>query len=250
MQQKTRRHQFTFYESYFDAVESLPRSRRYETLQALILYALEGIYPKELKGASKGVFDAIRPNLDSSRVRAEKALRSRSREEPSPAPDVLLPSSHPQAALENKHAFEIENEYEKENENEYEYEYEKEIETEKEKEKEKEKENEGEGEGRAREEAPGPCPAEGDGRSASSLSARQNSEFSENFTDASLILQAPYKAMLREDPNLIYFWRALLDTGQGGIPLSPGEQRALLEELRGLPPWERACYLTEAASKK
>lgn len=232
MQQKARRHQFTFYESYFDAVESLPRSRRYETLQALILYALEGIYPQGLKGPSKGVFDAIRPNLDSSRVRAEKALRSKAREELTPTPEVLLPASPSRAAWEK----------EPEIENKYEYESEKETDSENEKENEKEKE----GEGSACLEHRGGCPAGEKFASAPALSENQNSNSSEHSTDTSLILQAPYKIMLREDPNLIYFWRALLDTGQGGRPLSAAEQRRLLEELKSLPPWERAGRLTEA----
>ncbi len=236
MQQKARRHQFTFYESYFDAVESLPRSRRYETLQALILYALEGIYPQGLKGPSKGVFDAIRPNLDSSRVRAEKALRSRSREESSPTPELLLPASPPQAAWEK----------EKENKIEYESEYEKEKENENE--IETEKENEGEGSVRFADRSGRPAGEKL--ASAPALPENQNPNSSEHFADSSLILQAPYKAMLREDPNLIYFWRALLDTGQGGRPLSAAEQRKLLEELQALPPWERAGRLTEVETRK
>ena len=86
-----RRKQFTFYASYIDNVMKLPKCRRFETLLAIIYYALDGLEP-ELTGSSDAVFGAVRPNIDSSRVKAEKLLRERERAEaendpmPEPSP--------------------------------------------------------------------------------------------------------------------------------------------------------------------
>ncbi len=75
------RGQFTFYASYFAAVEELPKSRRYEALSAIIRYGLDGVEPEEMRGAPACVFAAVRPNLDSARVKAAKRLAQREAEE-------------------------------------------------------------------------------------------------------------------------------------------------------------------------
>ena len=82
------RNQFTFYRSYFDSVEHLPKARRYEALRALILYALEGISPEALSPAAAGVFEAIRPNLDSGRTKAAARLKELSADPPLSVPDL------------------------------------------------------------------------------------------------------------------------------------------------------------------
>ncbi|MBO4419270.1 MAG: hypothetical protein J5789_05560 [Oscillospiraceae bacterium] len=69
-----RRKQFTFYDSFFKAVSSLPRSRQLETYQAIAAYALYGVEP-ELTGSARSVFDVIRPILDASRTKAEARIR-------------------------------------------------------------------------------------------------------------------------------------------------------------------------------
>lgn len=74
------RGQFTFYASFFDAVERLPKSRRYEALSAIIRYGLDGVEPRELSGAAASVFAAVRPNLDSARVKAAKRLAQKEAE--------------------------------------------------------------------------------------------------------------------------------------------------------------------------
>ena len=69
-----RRVQFTFYDSFFKAVNSLPKSRQLEAYQAIVSYALYGTEPA-VTGAAGGVFDAIRPILDAGRSKAEARLR-------------------------------------------------------------------------------------------------------------------------------------------------------------------------------
>lgn len=67
------RGQFTFYASYLSSVEKLPKCRRYEVLLGIIRYALQGEEP-DLEGASRGVFEAIRPHLDTGRRKAAAYL--------------------------------------------------------------------------------------------------------------------------------------------------------------------------------
>lgn len=64
------RKQFTFYRSYFEAVSNLPKTAQTAVLLAICEYALDEKEPK-LTGAAKAVFSLIRPNLDTSRKRAE-----------------------------------------------------------------------------------------------------------------------------------------------------------------------------------
>lgn len=68
-----RRGQFTFYASFFEAIENLPKSRQLEAYRAVIGYALNGTEPS-LTGHPKAVFTAIRPVLDSSRGKAANRL--------------------------------------------------------------------------------------------------------------------------------------------------------------------------------
>ena len=112
-----KRTQFTFYASYFTAIENLPKIRRYEALRAVILYALEGSLPEELCPSARGVFDAIRPNLDSGRTKA--AARLRELAEADPSGDSVLPtgSSKKKKKKENKNKYKNEEERKKEEEN-------------------------------------------------------------------------------------------------------------------------------------
>ena len=78
------RGQFTFYASFFAAVERLPKSRRYEALSAIIRYGLDGEEPGELKGAVGSVFTLVRPNLDNARVKAAKRVAQKEAESDGP----------------------------------------------------------------------------------------------------------------------------------------------------------------------
>ena len=70
-----RRGQFTFYASFFEAVDRLPKSRQRETYRAIIDYALNVTQP-ELSGGPLVVFTAVQPILDAARGKAAARLSS------------------------------------------------------------------------------------------------------------------------------------------------------------------------------
>ena len=70
-----RRSQFTFYASFFEAVDRLPRSRQLETYRAIADYALNGTEP-ELTGGPAVVFTAVQPILENGRTKAAARLSS------------------------------------------------------------------------------------------------------------------------------------------------------------------------------
>ena len=78
------RGQFTFYASFFAAVERLPKSRRYEAISAIIRYGLDGVEPETLTGVSASVFAAVRPNLDNARAKAARRLAQKEAENDGP----------------------------------------------------------------------------------------------------------------------------------------------------------------------
>ena len=78
------RSQFTFYASYFNAVDRLPKSRRAEAFYAIVLYALDGIEPEGLSAGVDGVFEACRPNIDSGRSKAEIAKSAKGKTQNDP----------------------------------------------------------------------------------------------------------------------------------------------------------------------
>ena len=117
-----KRGQFTFYRSFWEAVQEMSKKDKADVICAICAYALDGEEPK-LTGNQKAIFSLIRPTLDTSAKKAQNASkRNESREQ-----------------NENKTKTKA-----KQNAHEGEKEKEKEIEIEKEKEKEKEKEYEGE----------------------------------------------------------------------------------------------------------
>ena len=65
-----RRGQFTFYRSFWDAVNGLPKKDRLPILEAIISYALDGIEPDGLSQSQSAFFLLCRPTLDSSRKKA------------------------------------------------------------------------------------------------------------------------------------------------------------------------------------
>lgn len=67
--------QFTFFRSYFEAIEDLPDKVRLNVLEAIIEYAL---YGKEItvSGAAKVAFKLCKPTLDKSRAKARNARKS------------------------------------------------------------------------------------------------------------------------------------------------------------------------------
>lgn len=64
------RKQFTFYSSFWEAVQALPDEYCLASLRAIISYALTGEEPP-VDGVAKAMFEMARPTLDISRRKAE-----------------------------------------------------------------------------------------------------------------------------------------------------------------------------------
>lgn len=64
------RKQFTFFISYWQAIEELPEKDQLPILKAIIKYALFGEEPTALHGVRRAVFLLVKPTLDSSRKKA------------------------------------------------------------------------------------------------------------------------------------------------------------------------------------
>ncbi len=68
------RNQFTFYRSYYDALQCMKPKERNSVLNAVIDYALNENTPQELTRNEEAVFVLIKPHLDSGRNKAKKRL--------------------------------------------------------------------------------------------------------------------------------------------------------------------------------
>ena len=64
------RKQFTFYRSFYEAVNLLPKKEQAAVLLAICAYALDGKEPS-LSGTSAAIFSLVKPNLDASKRKAE-----------------------------------------------------------------------------------------------------------------------------------------------------------------------------------
>ena len=64
------RNQFTFYRSYFEAIEPLPKKDRSAIILAVCEYGLYETEPKGLSPVAMACFNLIRPTLDSGRKKA------------------------------------------------------------------------------------------------------------------------------------------------------------------------------------
>lgn len=65
------RKQFTFYRSYFDAIQELSKKDQAAIILAVCAYAIYEAEPKGLSPAASTAFRLIRPTLDAGRVKAE-----------------------------------------------------------------------------------------------------------------------------------------------------------------------------------
>lgn len=69
MENAMERAQFTFYRSYWEALQTLPKKDRLQAYEAITDYALNGTEPN-LTGPASTAFILIRPTLDTGRKRA------------------------------------------------------------------------------------------------------------------------------------------------------------------------------------
>lgn len=70
------RNQFTFYKSYYDAIQRLPKRDQSSIILAVCAYALYETEPSGLSGTASACFDLIRPTLDAGRRKAESGKKS------------------------------------------------------------------------------------------------------------------------------------------------------------------------------
>ena len=110
------RGQFTFYRSFWEAVQSLPKKDKLPVLEAIISYALDGVTPSGLSQSQSAFFLLVKPNLDASRKKAANGKQGGSK-----------PKANCKQTASKKEK-EREKEVEKEKENEEEIEIEKEYE--------------------------------------------------------------------------------------------------------------------------
>ena len=105
------RSQFTFYRSFWEAVQSLPKKDRLPVLEAIISYALDGVAPSGLTQSQSAFFLLVKPNLDASRKKAANGKQGGSKPK----------ANGKQSASKKENEYEKEVEIEKENEIEIEY---------------------------------------------------------------------------------------------------------------------------------
>lgn len=107
------RNQFTFYRSYFEAIEPLPKKDRSAIILAVCEYGLYETEPKGLSPVAMACFNLIRPTLDSGRRKAASGKQGGKSSKQS-ASKPQAPGK--QSAREKEREKEEEKEIEKENE--------------------------------------------------------------------------------------------------------------------------------------
>lgn len=124
------RSQFTFYRSYWEAIQMLPKKERLAVYEAISAYALNGSAPA-LSGAAATVFILVKPTLDTGRRKAEIGKKGGSKAKANGKQDGSKAEAKPKQNESNEKANGKQTESEKENEIEVEIEIEKELEIEK-----------------------------------------------------------------------------------------------------------------------
>lgn len=124
------RGQFTFYRSFWEAVQKLPKKDRLPVLEAIIIYALDGDEVSGLSMTQDAFFSLCKPTLDASRKKAANGKQGGKSPKQS---ESKTEANGKQTGTKDKRG-ETASEKEKENEIEKEKEIEKEYEEEKEKE--------------------------------------------------------------------------------------------------------------------
>lgn len=244
-QTNLKRSQFTFYASYFDAVENLPKTRRYEALRAIIAYALEGALPADLTPAANGVFTAIRPNLDASRVKA--AARRKELRQGAGDPFLDCPAGHNTDGFDsptgmNKKKNKKENKKENKNENK----------NENESKNESKHENEIEYAGEREDQAA----SESDSETAVKAAPDRGAAREEAARGAAAFFlpsdpRDPLSVMAREEPRLGRVLDQLQSYWQRqGQPLTEQERKLVAWTLALREPEERITAVLEAISNK
>lgn len=110
------RNQFTFYKSYYDAIQELSKKDQSALILAVCAYAIYETLPKGLSSAASTAFKLIKPTLDSGRKKAESGALggSSNRQANDKQTESNLQANDKQAESEEEGEKEIEKEGEKE----------------------------------------------------------------------------------------------------------------------------------------
>ena len=108
------RGQFTFYRSFWEAVQSLPKKDKLPVLEAIISYALDGVTPSGLSQSQSAFFLLVKPNLDASRKKAANGKQggSKPKANGSKTQAKREREKEKEEEKENEEEIEIEKEYE------------------------------------------------------------------------------------------------------------------------------------------
>ena len=130
------RNQFTFYRSYYDAIQALSKRDQSALILAVCAYAIYEEEPKGLSNAAFTAFNLIKPTLDAGRRKAENGSRggsvSTSKAQANDKQTVSKTEANRKQTVSKPQAKRKQGESasEKEREKEIEYEYEVEVEAE------------------------------------------------------------------------------------------------------------------------
>lgn len=109
------RGQFTFYRSFWEAINASPKKDKLPLLEAIIRYALDGDEPKALTPSQLAFFLLVKPTLDASRKKAANGKQGGSKKEANGKQTESKPKANGKQTESEK---EREKEGEKENEKE------------------------------------------------------------------------------------------------------------------------------------
>ena len=109
----------TFYSSFWEAINALPKKDQLPVMRATIEYGLNGTHSEKLSVSQSAFFSLIKPNLDASRKKASSGKAGGSKAKANDKQTASKTEANGKQTAS-----------EKENENEIEYEYEVEIEKE------------------------------------------------------------------------------------------------------------------------
>lgn len=106
------RSQFTFYRSFWEAVQSLPKKDKLPVLEAIISYALDGTAPSGLTQSQSAFFLLVKPNLDASRKKAVSGKQGGSKPKANGKQNASKKEKEGEIEEENEIEIEKEKEYE------------------------------------------------------------------------------------------------------------------------------------------
>lgn len=104
------RNQFTFYRSFWEAVQGVSKRDRLPILEAIIGYALDGRKPEGLSTSQWAFFLLCKPTLDASRKKAENGKQGGSKSQANGKQNVREKENEKENEIEKE--IEIENEIE------------------------------------------------------------------------------------------------------------------------------------------